>query len=172
MNKDSHRIFQELEKVPTQVPDDAYFEALKSAVISTIKNEPKVVPFYRKRWIQAAASIVFLLGIGSLFLIGNFKQPTPSQTSETVDFSSLSREDILAYIENHSEDFETEDIAGILSEVPSLSLPSQPVKQHQKTVKSKPHQELWDQLEDDEIIRYLEEESYDLDEEMILAINQ
>lgn len=168
MNNEQNNILSKLEKVSTQVPNDLFFETLKKQVVGKLENEPKVVPFYRKKWLQAAASILLLIGIGSVYLF-NTKEPVPN-TKETVDFSSLSEDDILKYIENNQEDFDERELASALIELPAIGNPVQ-VQSKQK-ISSKKEAELekmWNDLEDEDILEYLQEESDDLDEELIFG---
>ena len=162
----------ELEKVPTQVPDDAFFDALKIKVVDKITTEVKIVPFYRKTWLQIAASVILLLGIGTFYLTNN--KETPVSKPEKVDFSSLNKNDILNYIEKNQEDFENEELAALLTDDPLLNENNTEIE-HQttetnskkKSVKSIELEKMCKEINDDEILKYLEEENYDVDDEVI-----
>jgi hypothetical protein len=167
MNNEQNNMLSKLEKVPTQVPNDLYFETLKKQVVGKLENEPKIVPFYRKKWLQAAASILLLIGIGSVYLL-NSKEPVPV-TKHKVDFSSLSKDDIINYIENNQEDFDERDLASALIELPALGNAVQVQSKQKISGKEAELEKMWNDLEDEDILEYLKEESDDLDEELIFG---
>lgn len=172
MNNEQKNILSKLEKVPTQVPDDAFFDALKTNVVDKINTEVKIVPFYKKTWLQIAASAILLLGIGTFYLTNN--KETPAAKQEKVDFSSLSKDDIIHYIEENQEDFDNEELAALLTDDPMLQA-NNPEITHQtteinlkkKSVKSMELEKMWREIDDEEILNYLEEENYDVDDEII-----
>jgi len=172
MNNDDKNILSKLNKVPVQVPNDDFFESLKVRVVDKINTETKIVPFYKRMSFRAAATIAILIAIGSVYFMQSPKQEIPQKQQAKVDFSSVSKNDILAYIEENAEDFETEDIVEALSEVPSIKEESKEVKTsnpNPQKVKSTSTQKLWNELKDEDILRYLEEQGEDLDEELILG---
>ncbi len=167
MNNEQNNILSKLEKVPTQVPNDLFFETLKKQVVNKLENEPKTVPFYRKTWLQAAASIILLIGIGSVYLF-NSKEPVPG-TRQKVDFSSLSKDDIIRYIENNQEDFDERDLASALIDLPTLGNTVQVQSKQKNSIRETELEKMWNNLEDEDILEYLQEESDDLDEELIFG---
>lgn len=172
MNNDNKNILSQLNKVPVQVPNDDFFESLKVHVVDKINTETKIVPFYKRMSFRAAATIAILIAIGTIYFMQSPKQEIPQKQQAKVDFSSVSKSDILAYIEENAEDFETEDIAEALTEVPSIKEESDKNKTSNpgsKEVKPASTQKLWNELKDEDILRYLEEQGEDLDEELILG---
>ena len=175
MNNDEKNILSQLNKVPVQVPNDDFFESLKVHVVDKINTETKIVPFYKRMSFKAAATIAVLIAIGSVYFLQNNTKPEvqPTQTAKA-DFSTLSKQDILAYIEENSEEFETEDLVGVLAEIPSIDKTtkknnSEIATTNSTTVKSNATQKLWKELDDEDIMKYLEEQGEDLDEELILG---
>jgi len=175
MNNEDKNILSKLNKVPVQVPNDDFFESLKVHVVDKINTETKIVPFYKRMPFRAAATIAILIAVGSFYFMQNNPKPEVQQTqSAQVDFSSLSKQDILAYIEENSEEFETEDLVNVLGEIPSIERTSQEnisdiAKNNSTTEKPNATQKLWKELDDEDILKYLEEQSEDLDEELILG---
>lgn len=165
MNNEQKNILSKLEKVPTQVPNDVFFETLKKQVVDKLENEPKIIPFYRKTWIQSAASILLLMGIGCVYLL-NSKTPL-SHPKTKVDFSALSKQDILKYIENNQEEFEERDLAAALIELPVLGNQVQIQTKQKVSGKDTELEKMWNDLDDEEILQYLQEESDDIDEELL-----
>ncbi len=175
MNNENKNILSKLNKVPVQVPNDDFFEALKVHVVDKINTETRIVPFYKRMSFRAAATIAILIAIGSVYFLQKNPKPEiqPSQSAK-VDFNSLSKQDILAYIEENSEDFETEDLASVLGEIPSIENTSKEnnsenAKPNSNKVKSNSTQKLLQELDDEDILKYLEEQGEDLDEELILG---
>lgn len=167
MNKEKQPIIDSLEKVPVQLPSDDFFESLKSKVVEKIAiPEPKIVPFYSKRWIQIAASIVLVVGIGSLWIFNQHEKPL---AAKKVDFSKVTREEVLDYLEENREDVEVEDLVPYLTEVPvwTATLPKDSTVVSDNRLAQ--HEELWEEIDKDDILEYLEEESVDLDEDLILG---
>ena len=161
-----------LEKVPTQVPDDAFFETLKAKVADKINSEVKIVPFYRKTWLQIAASLVLLLGIGTFYLTNN--RETPAVMQKKVDFSSLDKNEIIRYIEENQEDFDNEELAALLTDDPifkenntEIEPKTTELNPKSKSVKSVELEKMWKEIDDEEILKYLEEENYDVDDDII-----
>lgn len=168
MNNEEKDIIHSLERMPVQLPGDDFFESLKKEVVAKIDApQPKIVPFYSRRWIQVAASVLLVVGLGSLWILNS--QPEDPLPTNKVDFSKVTREEVLDYLEEHHEDVETEDLIPYLKEVPvwtatlktdSVAVDDNPLAQHE---------ELWEDIDKQDILDYLEEESFDLDEELILG---
>lgn len=172
MNNENENILSKLNKVPVQVPNDDFFESLKVHVVDKINTQTKIVPFYNRLSFKAAAAILILITIGAVYFSKDTKQDPPAVQEAKVDFNSVSREDILAYIEENHEEFETEDIASVLSEIPSINKEesnSNNLSEMVEKPKSGSTEKLWDELKDEDILRYLEEQGEELDEELILG---
>ncbi len=165
---DEKDIIHSLERMPVQLPGDDFFESLKKEVVAKIDTpQPKIVPFYSRRWIQVAASVLLVVGLGSLWILNN--QPEDSLPAKKVDFSKVTREEVLDYLEEHHEDVEVDELIPYLKEVPTWSAS---LKSDSVVVDDNPlaqHEELWEDIDKEDILEYLEEESVDLDEELILG---
>lgn len=172
MNNENENILSKLNKVPVQVPNDDFFESLKVHVVDKINNQTKIVPLYKRISFRAAAAVLILITIGTVYFTKNTTKEVPKTQVAKVDFKSVSREDILAYIEENHEEFETEDIASVLSEIPTIKEEepkSNDIAEKASKPKSHSTEKLWNELKDEDILRYLEDQGEDLDEDLILG---
>lgn len=85
-----------------------YFNELEENLFKKVKDEPKVIPLFRKEFFVYAASIAAIVIIlaGSLFL-----KPTSENSWETLELSALE-----SYIDDNNIDFSTNEISGFLFE--------------------------------------------------------
>lgn len=160
MNKEKD-IFEHLKASKVELPDQSYFDQLAQQVIADEKAPVKVVPMYRKPllWLSAAAAVL---------LIGFFALNTWSTSADSQDpllaLEEVPAEMLLAYVDEHIEDFEAESIAEILPEsalevtaVAEIELVEQDTPSN-----TTPDLELLDEeLDEEDIINYLEEEGMD-----------
>lgn len=168
MNPKEQHITDELKKAKVPLPSDEYFAQLKSELLSQLPGQAKVVPFYKKWWaISAAASVALLIG---LFFLK--EEPAEQQTAAAPDWNSVSREEVLAYVEDNIDDFEPETLAQHLTAIPEwhetipgndLAEASMPVSGGNST------NTLFDELEDKEILEYLNEEAIEIDDELLIG---
>lgn len=172
MKPENKQIIDQLEKRKDSLPNDEYFDALKVSVLRQIQQEQsaKTLPFYRLKWVKFAAAAVFVGLLGTWF-IQLQTEVTPSP--EKVDFSQLSKKEILDYLHNNIEDVEVDELAALITDVPNLN----------DTVKTLPtnfndvadnkliehHEELLKDINDEDILKYLEEEEFDIDEDYLLG---
>jgi cell division protein FtsX len=156
---ESNKNIDNLEKRRQQLPGGDYFTELKTSVLDRTKPA-RIVPFYRNRRIlavAAAAVIVFTLP----FILKNGQQTPP-------DWNSVSRDELFAYVSENIEEFETDDIAAQLAELPEINndIELNPEKA-QASDKNEKIDELFDSLGQEDILEYLEEEVPEIDEESI-----
>lgn len=85
-----------------------YFSDLEENILKKVKEEPKVIPLFKKEYFVYAASIAAIIIIlaGSLFL-----KPTSENSWETLELSALE-----SYIDDNNIDFSTTEISGFLFE--------------------------------------------------------
>lgn len=162
MNRNERHIIDELQKQPTQLPADDYFLQLKSDVLGKLPKG-KIVPLYRRWWMigSAAASVVILLLV-------TFIRPEVQEQPTGPDWDSVTREELFAYVDENIADFETEAIAAQLSEIPNWTANASSSNSAIRTEKEKRTDELFQQLNSEEILNYLQEENLeDLDEDLL-----
>lgn len=141
------------------LPKD-YFNSLTENVMSKVKLEPKtkVISFYKKPlfWIvSTAASICVLIGVS--YFLKNLNELT---------FDSLSKSEVLAYVENNIDDFDEELIVEVMSEssfnfgdtTKKTSNLKQPTIQKEKGTLS------FESLSEEEILEYLNSQELSLEE--------
>lgn len=171
MNPENKNILDELEHAPISMPSDSYFEELKKNVLNEIKNEgskkskeTRIIPMYQRWyvWGSAAAVLAFLI----LFPWNNPNTTTPINP---VNLSSVSNEEIYNYLTENIEDLDAETIALHLSDE-AVTDPKT-----EKSVSETENQEdftskspLLEHVKDEEILDYLNEESGELDEYLLI----
>ncbi len=142
-----------------EIPAD-YFSGLSSKLMNDIRKEPKikVISFYRKPmfWIvSTAASICVLIGLS--YFLKNMNELT---------FDSLSKSEVLAYVENNIDDFDEELIVSVMSEsafnlgdtTKKTNNAKQPITQKGKETMS------FESLSEEEILEYLNSQELSLEE--------
>jgi len=165
-------IIDELNKGITPLPSDDYFAQLHANIFSQIETSvpPKIIPLYKKNWflLSTAASITLIISL-ALFQ-GN--EPTEKVVAE-VDWNSVSREEVLAYVDNNIDDFETEELIKHLDSIPHWEHAIAPESNNdlsqikEKTSNSTENDELFKDIDKEEILRYLEDEYIELDDELL-----
>lgn len=171
MSLNEQHIIDELKKGTTPLPGDDYFAQLKSNLMRHTEPVP-VIPIYRRLWFVSSAAAACVLLTVSIFVYKG--KPTTDNTAGNVNWNSVSREDVLAYIQDNIEEFETEAIAAHLDTIPdwkhtavvpatdSLGIP------HSSKGNSD-YEQLFNDLDKEEILKYLQEEAVDIDDEMLLG---
>lgn len=99
-------IFDFIEKRKVDMPDKAYFDNLAQSVIDSQKT--KIIPLYKRpiTWISAVAAAVLVL------FIVNFNSPDDIiPPSNEISFNDISREELLAYVDENIDEFDIEMIA-------------------------------------------------------------
>ncbi|NRA11122.1 MAG: hypothetical protein HRT57_04100 [Crocinitomicaceae bacterium] len=99
-------IFDFIEKRKVDMPNKAYFDNMAQSVIDSQKT--KIIPLYKRpiTWISTAAAAILV------FLIVNFNSPddlpiVPPQVAS----DELSKEELLAYVDENIDEFDVEMIA-------------------------------------------------------------
>lgn len=162
------QILLELTVRKSQEPDVDYLNQLQSDLLSVVSHtpKPKIVPFY-KRWYNLTAIAASIVVIFTL----NWNSSAPPlriAAKNKIDFSMLSREEIVDYIEENSEEFELEAIADQLDSIPSNW--NSPLEASTTVATTSPATEiLFNDLNKDEILNYLKEEAIDLDDDLLLG---
>lgn len=188
MNQDDKYIIDELEHTPIQMPSHSYFEALKKNVLNEIKNEglekedpsangpktedsldksekPKetrIIPMYQRWYVWGSAA-----AIGAFFFLFPWNNPNTGTPTNSVSFSSVSNEEIYNYLTENIEDLDAETIALHLSDeavTETEKSVSEPESQQDFTSKSP----LLEHIKDEEILDYLNDESGELDEYLLI----
>jgi len=175
VNPQEEHIIDKLKKGTTPIPGDDYFAQLKSDLFAQLPEEKapaKIVPLYRKWWLAASAAASVLL-IVTLFLRGGGTDPS---TNRQPDWDSVSREEMLAYIHENIDDFEPETIAAHLDSLPSsntdmsvASADTLSLATAGKPTSKSGYDQLFDNIDKEDILEYLDEEGIDLDDELLIG---
>ena len=144
--------------------DNAYFENLAASIVSAHPKveTKKIIPFYKKTtfWISSIAAV----------FIGLIALNTFTSTSEkTYDFNSVSHSELMAYVEDNIDEFD-QDL--LVKYIPVESPTKMKAKEliEQKTtiekvqVNSKSKTVLFDDLQKEDILNYLDAEELGIDD--------
>lgn len=166
MNTNEQHIIDELKKGTTPVPANDYFAQLKQTIFDQLEPTVKIVPLYRKSWFITTVAASIALVISMTFFFNENETPKPAVAA--VDWNSVSRDDVLAYIDENIDDFETEALAQHLHSIPALTASvdiQQPASvEKRKAVKEDKYDKLFKDIDKQDIIEYLQEEEIDLEE--------
>jgi len=165
-------IIDELNKGVTPLPSDDYFAQLKANILSQVETEvtPKVIPLYKKKWflLSTAASIALIISV-ALFQGADEQE----QLATKVDWNSVSRDEVLAYVGENIDDFETDEIIQHLDSIPhwkhTLTPESRkkPSVNVQKTSTTVTNDDLFKDVDKEDILQYLKDEYIELDDEFL-----
>ena len=168
METPQRHIIDELKKNSAPLPGEDYFASLKAGLLEKANPAEEktvaVVPLYRRKWLIGLAAAA---AIACLLILRNGKQET---VSAVVDWNSVTREEMLAYVDENIEEFDAVAIAEQLDSIPEwrTELPATDISA-EKLKPAKKQQKLFDQLDDEEILKYLEEEVIELDDELLIG---
>jgi len=151
-------IFDFIEKRKVNTPDKAYFDNLTQSVLDSQRT--KVIPLYKRpiSWLSVAAAAVLVL------FVVNFN--APDEITESTDWETamndISREELLAYVEENIDEFDIELIAEF---VPADELNTKYVElENQMSTEEEvdPIESItFESVTKEEILEYLEDEDLD-----------
>lgn len=174
METNKQHIIDELKKNQPELPGNDFFEGIKADLLERIASEEpapiaKVIPLYRKMWFVATVAAAITLLIVLPVLWQNPAPQTPQQANVT--WEDVSRDELLAYIDDHIADFDEDMLAQHLDSIPhwktttSITYYAGRAEKHAMKKTAKKSQNLFEDVEKEEILEYLEEEAIDLDDE-------
>lgn len=158
-------IIEKLKKQPASLPDDAYFTSLKSGLmeqVESMETTAPILPLYRRKWLMGGVAAAIL----ALVVIPRWWTSEPPKT--VVDWNSVSREELLAYVDEHIADFDAATIAAQLDNIPEWHTGIE-TKDTIANPQESRSEELFDELEDEEILEYLQQEVIELDDELLIG---
>lgn len=172
METNKRHIIDELKRQQTELPDDAFFDRIKADVLKRVAEETstpvaKVVPIYRRMWLvgSVAAGLALLLALPFLF---REEQPQTVQQAK-VTWEDVSRDELLAYIDDNIADFDEELLAQHLDSIPHWKTTTSVTYYAGRASKNvrveKEEKNLFENIEKEEILEYLEEEAIDLEDD-------
>lgn len=175
METNEKHIIDELKRNQPDLPGDDFFQGIKADLLQRIAVETpapivKVIPLYRRMWFVAtAAAAIILLIVLPVFLQNEI---TKAPQEATISWDDVSREELLAYIDDHIADFDEDMLAQHLDSIPhwktttSITYYAGRAGQHAEKKSEKKEKNLFEDIEKDEILEYLDEEAIDLDDDL------
>lgn len=177
MNREDKHIIDDLQVNPVRMPSEDYFEALKTNILAQIdQNVPitvgmkqngqaKIIPLYKRWYVWSSAAAILLFAI--LF---SWNNPNTRENSTPINLSSVSDEEIYEYLDQHIEDIDPETIAAHLSsDKLAQNEQDETPETNQKVInQSVSNPTLFENIQDQEILDYLKEESGELDEYLLI----
>lgn len=158
--KENEDIFEHLKKRKIETPSKDYFDALAASVIEQESKKTKVIPIGRKifYWSTAAAAILVI----GFFLFNN---PQQTETNILAQLDDVSTEELIAYVDENIDDFDTDQLGETLSDEEidkldeELSLEMSDISYVESSESI-----FFDDIDEQDILDYLELEDIDLDE--------
>ena len=158
--KENEDIFEHLKKRKIETPSKDYFDALAASVIEQESKKTKLIPIGRKilYWSTAAAAILVI----GFFL---FNIPQQPETNILAQLDDVSTEELIAYVDENIDDFDTDQLGETLSDEEidkldeELSLEMSDISYVESSESIS-----FDDIDEQDILDYLELEDIDLDE--------
>ncbi len=149
-----NNIFNQVKARKVNVPDADYFSQLADSIIEQKDSKAKVIPMYKKPlvWMTSAAAVIAVL------IVFNYEGASDSSMNLKLALSEISTDEIVAYVDEHVDDFDTDLIVEAVpveniyanSDVEEATIPDAIIS--------------FETISDNEIMEYLLEEDIDLDE--------
>lgn len=170
MNQNEKHIIDDLKVNPTPLPSNDFFEQFKADMMKQVLDkqpETKLIPLYKRwySWTSIAAAIALIITLNWN------RSETTKPIEQKVDFSSVNKAEILEYMEEHIDDVEIAQLAEHLDEIPQVDLlktvenPSTDLADQSNNN----NENLFDDLDKEEILKYLQEEDLDIEEELFIG---
>ena len=158
--KENEDIFEHLKKRKIETPSKDYFDALAASVIEQESKETKVIPIGRKifYWSTAAAAILVV----GFFL---FNIPQQTETNILAQLDDVSTEELISYVDENIDDFDTEQLGETLSDEEIDKLDEElSIEMSDISYVESSESISFDDVDEQDILDYLELEDIDLDE--------
>ena len=150
-----NNIFDQVNPRKVDIPDADYFAKMASSISASQNAAPKVIPLYKKPlfWVSSVAAAV------ALIFAFNIEASTEKAYNVQLAMNDVSAKEILSYVDENINEFELSEIAEIIpkEKMDALTI-SQPASKAVEVELS------FDNISDDEIIDYLLDEGFDLED--------
>ena len=158
--KENEDIFDHLKKRKIETPSKYYFDALVASVIKQELKETKVIPIGRKILYRSTAAAAILL-IG-LFLFNTRHQQERNILAQLDDVST---EELISYVDENIDDFDTDQLGETLSDEEIDKLDEElSIEMSDISYVESSESISFDDIDEQDILDYLELEDIDLDE--------
>ena len=158
--KENEDIFDHLKKRKIETPSKDYFDALAASVIKQELKETKVIPIGQKILYRSTAAAAILL-------IGLFLFNTPHQQERNIlaQLDDVSTEELISYVDENIDDFETEQLGETLSDEEIDKLDEElSIEMLDISYVESSESISFNDVDEQDILDYLELEDIDLDE--------
>ena len=159
--EDNKDILKHIKPKNREEIDDSYFDNLTSSIIASSNiSHPKIVkPIFKRKifWISSVAALaIVLVSIKSIYI----------NDSINSNFNSISKTELLSYVNNNIEDFDHEMFKEYICEDPTDTLKqiSSKVQEIIPTPSNENIEVMFEELNDEDILKYFEKNSLELEE--------
>lgn len=144
--------------------DNAYFENLAASIVSAHPKveAKKIIPLYKKTtfWISSIAAVFI-----GLIALNTFT----SSSEKTYNFNSVSHSELMAYVEDNIDEFDQDLLVKYIpvessTKIIAKELIDQKTATEKVQVKSKSKTVLFDDLQKEDILNYLDAEELSIDD--------
>ena len=158
--KENEDIFDHLKKRKIETPSKDYFDALAASVIKQELKETKVIPIGRKILYRSTAAAAILLI--RLFL---FNTPDQQERNILAQLDDVSTEELISYVDENIDDFDSEQLGETLSDEEIDKLDEElSIEMLDISYVESSESISFDDVDEQDILDYLELEDIDLDE--------
>lgn len=106
--KEKEDIFSHLQKRQIDTPSKEYFVDLADRIIEG-KSKPKVIPIQRR-------VLIWTSSVAAVLMVALFLTNTSTESDVFAELNDIPTDELLAYLEEHIDEFETELFAESLTE--------------------------------------------------------
>lgn len=160
-------IFDHIKARKVDLPSADYFKNLADTVIE--KQRPKIIPLYKRpmTWVGAAAAVIIIALL--VTNISGSNETTHNSTDPLLALNDISSDELISYIDNNIDDFETELIAEMIpeSELEDIELfvDIEPIANDIALTNEITNSVIEiDELEDQDILEYFNDEGIDFED--------
>jgi hypothetical protein len=167
VNQNEKHIIDDFKVNNTPLPSNEFFEQFKADIlkqVGEVSSDKKIIPLYKRwySWTSIAAAIALIITL-------NWNRTeTQLPNKQKIDFSSVSKAEILEYMEENIDDVDVSQLAEQLNEIPAIDV-SEMVETPSNDLadqSNKSSEDLFENLDKDDILKYLQEEDLDIEEEL------
>ena len=158
--KENEDIFEHLKKRKIETPSKDYFDALAASVIEQESKKTKVIPIGRKILYRSTSAAAILV-------IGLFLFNTPDQQERNIlaQLDDVSTEELISYVDENIDDFDSEQLGETLSDEEIDKLDEElSIEMLDISYVESSESISFDDIDEQDILDYLELEDIDLDE--------
>lgn len=166
MRSEKKHIVDELEVKIVPQPEEFYFLQLKERILQELPEHPtaKIIPIYKRWYFWSGAAAAVLV----LFTLNTFQNVNTQKTNE-LDFSSVSKEEVLNYLHENIEELEDHELVEHVTIASNWtdSTAHEIIQPATKQTVSEKEEPLFQNIEREEILEYLKNEDISVDELLI-----